>query len=172
MDRAKRGMDAVVDAKDKLAESIERAIIAARERRLITYEELPVPWRVNPHILQGYRFTETKVECVRSAFCSFSNETCNIWTHGLGFLMVLAIAFYFYPTSQIFAYHTTADKLINGLFFLAAGKALVSFVWSDCTLRQLTIYSCVAPSGILSPLFQSKLLWNASPVLITLESLC
>ncbi|KAI5779494.1 hemolysin-III related-domain-containing protein [Geopyxis carbonaria] len=153
MDRAKRGMDAVVDAKDKLAESIERAIIAARERRLITYEELPVPWRVNPHILRGYRFTETKVECVRSAFCSFSNETCNIWTHGLGFLMVLAIAFYFYPTSQIFAYHTTADKLINGLFFLAAGKALLcSTIWHTfSSISEQTImerFACVDYSGI------------------------
>lgn len=127
LDRAKRGMQNMKDAKDQLQESIERAIQAARERKLITYEELPVPWRVNPHILKGYRFNEKKTECIHSALFSFSNETCNIWSHGLGFLLVMAIAFYFYPTSQIFAYHTTADRVINGLFFFAAGKALVCF---------------------------------------------
>lgn len=152
VDRAVRGVEAVIDAKDKLAESIERAIKAARERRLITYEELPFPWRVNPYILRGYRFTETKVECVRSAF-ALNNETCNIWTHGLGFVLILAIAFYFYPTSQIFSYHTTADKMINGLFFLAAAKALAcSTIWHTFSSisHQTTMerFACVDYSGI------------------------
>jgi adiponectin receptor len=153
VDQAKRGMETIVDAKDKLAESIERAILAAKERRLITYEELPIPWRVNPHILRGYRFTETKVDCVKSAFCSFSNETCNIWSHGLGFIMVLSIAFYFYPTSQIFNYHTTADKLINGLFFLAAAKAMAcSAIWHTFSAiahqSLMERFACVDYSGI------------------------
>lgn len=153
IDRAKRGMETIVDATDKLAESIERAIIAAKERRLISYDELPVPWRVNPHILQGYRFTENKLDCVKSVFCSFSNETCNIWTHGLGFIMVLSIAFYFYPTSQIFNYHTTADKLVNGLFFLAAAKAMAcSTIWHTFSAiahqNIMERFACVDYSGI------------------------
>lgn len=152
VDRAVRGVEAVIDAKDKLAESIERAINAARERRLITYEELPFPWRVNPYILRGYRFTETKLECVLSAF-ALNNETCNIWTHGLGFVLVLAIALHFYPTSQIFSYHTTADKMINGLFFLAAAKALAcSTIWHTFSSisHQTTMerFACVDYSGI------------------------
>lgn len=153
IDRARRGMEAVVGAKDMLADSIERAIASAKERRLITYEELPVPWRVNPHILNGYRFTESKVECVKSVFCSFSNETCNIWSHGLGFFMVLAIAFYFYPSSQMFHYHTTADKLINGLFFLAAAKAMAcSTIWHTFAAIAhqdvMERFACVDYSGI------------------------
>jgi adiponectin receptor len=153
IDRAKRGMEAVVNVTDKLTESIERAIALAKEQRLITYEELPVPWRVNPHILRGYRFTESKIECVKSAFFSFSNETCNIWTHGLGFIMVLSIAFYFYPTSQIFNYHTTADKLINGLFFLAAAKAMAcSTIWHTFAAiahqDMMERFACVDYSGI------------------------
>jgi len=152
LDQAMRGVEAVIDAKDKLAESIERAIKAARERRLITYEELPFPWRVNPYITRGYRFTETKLECVRSAF-ALNNETCNIWTHGLGFILILAIAFYFYPMSQIFNYHTTADKFINGLFFLAAAKALAcSTIWHTFSSisHQTTMerFACVDYSGI------------------------
>lgn len=150
--RAMRGVEAVIDVKDKLAESIERAIKAARERRLITYEELPFPWRVNPYITRGYRFTETKLECVRSVF-ALNNETCNIWTHGLGFIVILTIALYFYPTSQIFSYHTTADKLINGLFFLAAAKALAcSTIWHTFSSisHQTTMerFACVDYSGI------------------------
>lgn len=153
IDRAKRGMETVVDATGQLAESIERAIVAARERHLISYEELPIPWRVNPHILHGYRFSETKIDCIKSAFFSFSNETCNIWSHGLGFIMVLSIAFYFYPNSQIFNYHTTADKLVNGLFFLAAGKAMLcSTIWHTFSgiahQHVMERFACVDYSGI------------------------
>ncbi|KAL7276854.1 inc metabolism membrane protein [Rhizina undulata] len=147
-----RGVEQIIDAKDKLAESIEMAIKLARERRLITYDELPFPWRVNPYILRGYRFTETKIDCVRSAF-AINNETCNIWTHGLGFILILTIAFYFYPTSQIFENHTTADKLINGLFFAAAAKALAcSTIWHTFSSisHQDTMerFACVDYSGI------------------------
>jgi len=37
MSRARHGIEVALDAKDKLAESIEKAILAAKERRLITY---------------------------------------------------------------------------------------------------------------------------------------
>ncbi|KAI5811489.1 hemolysin-III related-domain-containing protein [Peziza echinospora] len=152
LDSAKRTLDSAFDAKDKLAESIERAIKAAREKRLITYDELPRPWRVNPYILSGYRFTETPIECIRSAF-HLSNETANIWTHALGFFVILGIAFYYYPTSDIFTNHTTADKLINGLFFLAAAKALAcSAVWhtfaSIAHQHTMEKFACVDYSGI------------------------
>ncbi|TGZ79822.1 HlyIII-domain-containing protein [Ascodesmis nigricans] len=150
LDRAKRNIQ---EAKSTLQDSIERAIAAAKTKRLITYDELPIPWRVNPHILTGYRFNEKKKDCVHSALFSISNETCNIWSHGLGFLLVMAIAFYFYPTSQIFAYHTTADRVINGLFFLAAGKALAcSTVWHTMSsISEQTVmerFACVDYSGI------------------------
>ena len=147
-----RARECVHDAKQSLQESIEAAIIAAKGGALISYEQLPVPWRVNPHILSGYRFTETKMGCVGSAF-TISNETCNIWSHGLGFLLILALAFWAYPTSQIWEFHTTADKVINGLFFLAAGKALAcSTIWhtfssiSEQTLMER--FACVDYSGI------------------------
>ena len=152
LDNAKRRIESVVDVKDKLAESIELAIKAAREKRLITYDELPRPWRVNPYIISGYRFTETYVDCIRSVF-AISNETCNIWSHALGFFIILAIAFYFYPSSELFGYHTTADKLINGLFFLAAAKALAcSAIWhtfsSISHQHTMERFACVDYSGI------------------------
>ncbi|RPB25709.1 putative IZH family channel protein [Terfezia boudieri ATCC MYA-4762] len=152
IDSAKRGLEHIVDAKDHLAESIEGAIKAARERRLITYEELPFPWRVNPYIFSGYRFTETYADCVRSAF-ALSNETTNIWSHALGFVIILSIAFYFYPASEMFSNHTTVDKLINGLFFLAAAKCMVcSTIWhtfsSISHQHIMERFACVDYSGI------------------------
>ncbi|CCX34467.1 hemolysin-III related-domain-containing protein [Pyronema domesticum] len=157
IDRAKRGVErgveTVVEAAEQLAHSIERALQAAKERKLITYEELPVPWRVNPHITRGYRFTEDKLECVKSAFCCLSNETCNIWSHGFGFIMVVALAFYVYPNSEIYQSHTLADKMVNGLFFLAASKAMLcSAIWHTFSaIAHQTImerFACVDYSGI------------------------
>lgn len=89
---------------------------------------------------------------MRSAF-AISNETCNIWTHGLGFILILAIAFYFYPTSQIFNYHTTADKIINGIFFAASAKCMAcSTIWHTFASisHQSTMerFACVDYSGI------------------------
>src|SRR5690606_20986458 len=56
---AKQAIESVAEtmesAAEGLAESIERAIQAAREKTLITYDELPHPWRVNPYITRGYR---------------------------------------------------------------------------------------------------------------------
>ena len=66
------GMERARRARHALKENIEEAIRLAQEQRLITYSDLPDPWRVNPHILKGYRFTTSKVECVSSIF-AFSN---------------------------------------------------------------------------------------------------
>jgi adiponectin receptor len=152
VDNARKTMEAVIDAGDKLAESIELAIKAAREGRLITYEELPFPWRVNEHIHRGYRFSETKWACVKSAF-TLNNETCNIWSHGIGFILICSVAFYFYPTSALFKSHTLADKIINGVFFLCAAKCLAcSTIWHTFSSisHQSTMerFACVDYSGI------------------------
>ncbi|KAJ5090933.1 hypothetical protein N7532_009617 [Penicillium argentinense] len=105
------GMERARRARHALKESIEEAIHLAQEKRLITYYDLPDPWRVNPHILKGYRFTTSKVECVSSIF-AFSNEMFNIWSHVIGLVIVLAIAFYFYPLHTNFHLSTKADIMI------------------------------------------------------------
>ncbi|RDW77137.1 putative IZH3 [Coleophoma cylindrospora] len=139
-------------AAETLEETIERAVLRAREHGLIRYEDLPVPWRVNPHIVKGYRFTESKVECVRSMF-GISNESVNIWSHGIGLFIVLSIAFYFYPTSVNFSLSTNTDVFIAAVFFFAACKCLVcSCMWhtmnsvADQTL--LERFACVDYTGI------------------------
>jgi adiponectin receptor len=149
IDKARRAKEAVKDAvKAKIDEAVKRA----KEQGLITYNDLPDPWRINPHITRGYRFCETKVDCLRSCF-SFSNETVNIYSHFLGLLIVLSIAFYFYPTSAHFSMSTKSDIFIAAVFFFAASKCLVcSTVWhtmnsiSNQTLMER--FACIDYTGI------------------------
>lgn len=156
IERAREVIDEGVERARKAAESleehIEAAITRARETGLIRYEELPIPWRINPHIVKGYRFTETKIDCVRSMF-GISNESVNIWSHAIGLLIVLAIAFHFYPSSANFSLSTNTDVCIAAVFFFAAGKCLVcSTLWHTmnsvadrCLMER---FACVDYTGI------------------------
>jgi adiponectin receptor len=146
------GMERARWAKDALRDSIEHAIELAQKNRLIHYKDLPHPWRVNPHILQGYRFTTSKVECLTSVF-SFSNELVNIWSHLIGLFLVLSVAFYFYPLDPNFSSSTKADIMIAAVFFFAACKCLVcSTLWH--TMNSLADqpvmerFACVDYTGI------------------------
>ncbi|KAJ5439140.1 uncharacterized protein N7458_010138 [Penicillium daleae] len=146
------GMERARRARDALRENIDEAIRLAQEKRLITYADLPDPWRVNPHILNGYRFSTSKVECIHSVF-SFSNEFVNIWSHIIGLILVLAIAFYFYPLHTNFHVSTKADIMIAAVFFFAACKCLVcSTIWhtmnSIASQSLMERFACVDYTGI------------------------
>jgi adiponectin receptor len=146
------GLDKAIRAKDLLTESISHALSRAAETRLIRYEDLPVPWRNNPYILKGYRFNGTSIECLRSMFHAH-NEMVNIWSHGIGLIVVLAVAFYFYPTSAAFPLSSKMDVLVAACFFAAACKCLIcSTMWhtmnsiSDKCLYER--FACVDYTGI------------------------
>ncbi|PKY02501.1 HlyIII-domain-containing protein [Aspergillus campestris IBT 28561] len=146
------GMERARRAKDALRESVDRAIILAQERRLIAYADLPHPWRINPHILKGYRFHTSKVDCVTSVF-SFSNELVNIWSHLVGLFIVLSIAFYFYPLNPNFVLSSKTDILVAAVFFFAACKCLVcSTLWhtmnSIANQNVMERFACVDYTGI------------------------
>ncbi|KAI1101109.1 HlyIII-domain-containing protein [Jackrogersella minutella] len=146
------GLERAWRAAESLEEHIQSAITRAKEQGLIKYEELPVPWRINPHILSGYRFTESKISCVRSMF-DISNETVNIWSHALGFIIILSIAFYFYPMSANFSLYTNTDVFIAAIFFFAACKCLVcSTIWHtmNCVADQTLMerFACIDYTGI------------------------
>ncbi|KAI4269997.1 MAG: hypothetical protein LQ337_006961 [Flavoplaca oasis] len=154
--RAKEVVDESLEkarrAKESLRESVEHAIKRAREHGLIRYEDLPHPWRVNPHITTGYRFSESKVDCVRSIF-NFSNETVNIWSHAMGLIIVLVIALYVYPSSINFAHSSKADIFFAATFFFAACKCLVcSCMWhtmsSIAEQNLMERFACVDYTGI------------------------
>ncbi|PGH31233.1 hypothetical protein GX50_05970 [[Emmonsia] crescens] len=150
---AREVMDESVErARDALQKNIERAIHLAKEKRLIQYSDLPHPWRVNPHILQGYRFTTSKIECVTSVF-TFSNELFNIWSHLIGLIVVLAVAFYFYPANPNFSLSTKTDIAVAAVFFIAACKCLVcSTLWhtmnSIASQPLMERFACVDYTGI------------------------
>ena len=146
------GLDRARKAREALRESISDALRCAAETRLIRYDDLPHPWRVNPHILRGYRFTESKLECLTSIFQP-SNETVNIWSHAIGLCIVLAVAFYCYPTSKTFPLSTQADVIISAIFFAAACKCLIcSTMWHTmngiANQTLLDRFACVDYTGI------------------------
>jgi adiponectin receptor len=146
------GIERARKAAETLEETVAQAIARAREHGLIRYEDLPIPWRVNPHIVKGYRFSDSKIDCIRSVF-GISNELVNIWSHAIGLMIVLAVAFYFYPTSVNFSLSTKTDVFIAAVFFFAACKCLVcSTLWhtmnsvADLTLMER--FACVDYTGI------------------------
>lgn len=93
--------------------------------RLLYFDELPIEWQENPYIRSGYRFLATKKQCLQSIFW-LHNETCNIWTHLLGFVFFLGLGIYSFMTHLENA--TIFDKLIFVIFFIAAAKCLVCSV--------------------------------------------
>lgn len=146
------GADAARRAKEHMRLKIEAAIAHAQKHGVISYDMLPEPWRVNPHIKNGYRFSETKIDCIRSCF-TLSNEFVNIWSHAIGLVIVLVLAFYVYPSTPAFASATRFDIFIAGCFFFAACKCLVcSTMWhtmssiSNQTLMER--FACVDYTGI------------------------
>jgi adiponectin receptor len=91
---------------------------------LITYRDLPTPWRINPFILSGYRFTPSLTSAVLSPLL-LSNELTNIWTHLLPILIVLRYHLTFDYTSP----STTDDLLAKGYFAAAIISLLCSGAW-------------------------------------------
>ena len=155
-ERAKEVVDESLEkarrARESLKESIQLAVKRAQEHGLIRYEDLPHPWRVNPHITKGYRFSESVVDCVRSIFI-FSNETVNIWSHAIGLVIVLSIAFHFYPASVNFSQSSKTDIFFAAMFFFAACKCLVcSMMWHTMSsIAEQTLmerFACVDYTGI------------------------
>ena len=154
--RAKEAVDEGIGIARQAAESFEQTITSAlakaKESGLITYHDLPSPWRVNEHILKGYRFHERKIDCVRSAL-TLSNEFFNIWSHIIGLVIVLSIAFYFYPASSHFSLSSKSDIFIASMFFFAAAKCLVcSTMWHTFnSIAEQTLmerFACVDYTGI------------------------
>ena len=148
-EKARRAKEHV---KESIESTIEEALQRARTNGLITFEDLPRPWRVNPYIFKGYRFHDAKVDCVRSILV-VSNETFNIWSHLLGLLFVMGIAFYLYPSSHNFSLSTTSDIFIAAIFFFAAAKCMIcSTVWHtfNCVAEQSLMerFACVDYTGI------------------------
>ncbi|XP_034085129.1 progestin and adipoQ receptor family member 3-like [Gymnodraco acuticeps] len=66
-------------------------VLITQRIRLYTYEQIPLFLRENPFITDGYRAHLPSKLCLRSIFM-LSNETVNIWSHLLGFLLFFYLA--------------------------------------------------------------------------------
>lgn len=132
----------VVEKISHLQEEIQRGTLEASKRvnairlavqaastRLLEYSELPYEWQNNPYVLTGYRFYESPLKCLASAF-QIHNETGNIWTHLAGFLFLCVVGLYIYPQSPAFSDMGFYDRVIFFVFLAAALKCLVcSALW-------------------------------------------
>ncbi|KAG8593713.1 hypothetical protein GDO81_000928 [Engystomops pustulosus] len=68
-------------------------VLLPRGIRLYTYEQIPVFLKDNPYITDGYRAYLPSRLCLKSLFI-LSNETVNIWSHLLGFLLFFTLGVY------------------------------------------------------------------------------
>ncbi|XP_074546992.1 progestin and adipoQ receptor family member 3b [Halichoeres trimaculatus] len=65
-------------------------VLVPHRIRLYTYEQIPLFLKENPYITDGYRAHLPSKLCLRSIFI-LSNETVNIWSHLLGFLLFFSL---------------------------------------------------------------------------------
>ncbi|CAJ0968869.1 unnamed protein product, partial [Ranitomeya imitator] len=68
-------------------------VLLPRGIRLYTYEQIPIFLKDNPYITDGYRAYLPSRLCLKSLFI-LSNETVNIWSHLLGFLLFFTLGVY------------------------------------------------------------------------------
>ncbi|KAG5419983.1 IZH3 [Candida metapsilosis] len=116
--------------------NFNRALKNAAKNKYVHYYELPLMWRENKYIIQGYRFSLKHSEMWKSIF-AWHNETMNIWSHLLGVFIVGYIALVQFPSTKVFAELGSGDKSIMYLFLAAAlGCLISSSTWHT--------YSCFA----------------------------
>ncbi|RLV88876.1 ADIPOR-like receptor IZH3 [Spathaspora sp. JA1] len=111
--------------------------ISEKNNQLLHYYQLPLSWRENKYIIQGYRFSLSHMTMWKSMFQFNHNESMNIWTHLIGLLFILYLSFWHFPNSPQFANNTWNGNLIMYIFLIAACKCLISSsIWHT--------YSCFA----------------------------
>lgn len=123
------------------------------EEGYLHYYQLPLAWRENKYIIEGYRFTMGHWDLMKLMFTFGHNETGNIWTHMLGFFAVTYLAAVHFPQTSVYQANLVADNCIMYLFFAASAKCLISSVlwhtYSCCAhLQTRARFACVDYTGI------------------------
>ena len=123
------------------------------QTRYLHYYQLPLSWRENRYIINGYRFSLTHMTMLKSILHFNHNETWNIWTHLLGGIAVAYLGLVHYPSTAAYSKSSFADNTIMALYILAALKCLVSSVlWHTySTFARLAIrtrFACIDYTGI------------------------
>lgn len=123
------------------------------QSKYLHYYQLPLSWRENRYIINGYRFTLLHQTMWELIFHFNHNETWNIWTHLVGAVVMLYLGLVHYPNTEAFKHSSVGDNAIMALFIFASLKCLVSSVlWHTySTFAHLTIrnrFACVDYTGI------------------------
>ncbi|KAI5950273.1 IZH3 [Candida jiufengensis] len=132
--------------------NFNRALKNAEKFNMIHYYELPLLWRENKFIINGYRFSLKNTTILKSVF-KFHNETMNIWSHLIGFFGMLYISLVHFPSTKIFQNNSFYDNLTMYAFLGAAITCLVSSsIWhtySCCAhFPTRSNFACIDYSGI------------------------
>lgn len=134
--------------------AVAKAANLAKKQGLITYDDLPLPWRINVYIRSGYRFTPSLLSTALSPFF-ISNELVNIWTHLVPICLILRYPLYLEPPFQTFRDgglgHET-DALVAITYCITAAFSLCcSTAWHTfrCS-SQLRVMAAFVSVDILS----------------------
>lgn len=127
------------------------------ESQHLHYYQLPFAWRENRFIIKGYRFYNSHQKSALSIvnWYGWHNETSNIWTHLLGGLYLLYLAFFDFPHSQVWDSEQVPlpAKFIVYIFLFAGIKCLFASVFwhtfnGTTALNLRSKFACVDYSGI------------------------
>lgn len=106
--------------------NFNRALKAAKSRNL-HYYELPLLWRENKYIIQGYRFLLSHNFLCKLVF-TIHNETMNIWSHVVGLGVISGLALWHFPQTTVYARSSMWDCGAVYLFLAAACECLCSLI--------------------------------------------
>lgn len=117
------------------------------------YYQLPLGWRENRYIINGYRFSFDHLYTFKSIFHFNHNEAMNIWTHLMGFLIMCYLWFVHYPNTDVYAMNSAKDNFVVYFFLFSAMCCLISStIWhtysSFAELNTRYIFSCADYTGI------------------------
>lgn len=111
------------------------------EHQYLHYYELPLSWRENRYIINGYRFSLNHLTMLKSIFHFNHNETMNIWSHLIGFFVLAYLTFIHFPQTTAYQLNTYKDNLpMYGFLAAAMSCLLCSVVWHT--------YSCFAKLSV------------------------
>jgi adiponectin receptor len=111
---------------------------------LISISDLPTQWQYNLHIINGYRFTGSTAQCIRSIF-HIHNESFNIWSHLLGCVLLLGVLVYAWsPMPNI--NHNAANVFLTSVYYIYLLAAILCTVCSVSwhTMRCISSYNTMS----------------------------
>lgn len=123
------------------------------EHKYLHYYQLPLSWRENRYIINGYRFTMSHKDMMKSMFHFDHNETANIWSHMIGAFVMIYIGLVHFPLTEVYAQNSFSDNAVMYVFLFAALKCLMSSImWHTYScFAKITIrnrFACVDYTGI------------------------